>query len=91
MLPVFQIPCSMKEDAAFRLVKLIRRDHGLRKIKVSISRDRETHNPQLTTKIPLGEVLVTFKIPRTTDMPHFWGEFNKTLNPESTVPTEQKG
>lgn len=51
--------------------------------------DRETCDPFLAKQIPEGKVLVIFAIPyEGIYMPHFFGEFNKILNQESTVATQ---
>lgn len=76
--------CSMRPKDAANVGKMIL--SRFPQIGLTINPSRETYPPLLTQKIPEGEVLVIFEIPRRgIFMPDFYLEFCNTLNQESST------
>ena len=85
----YPMACSMTPSQAAGVGEMIKSKFSA--IGIIVNPDRRTYGPLQAEKVPVGQVLVTFCMPREgVNMVDFFREFNNTLNQESTAMAQKE-
>lgn len=76
----YLLNCAMRVGEIAKLLQMIATHPELSGVDVTVNPKRSTFLPSQEAIIKRNQVLVTIKLPRTTDMPSFFGNFSKALN-----------